>query len=228
MNGTGGSGSRGAVCVGSPACGGLAENLCVIRYLKVASSRICIKEMNSDPPLCLQFYASQMLAACFFGFYNTLFSAFVCIIWSCGGENGTVSFVQPQRDADADRQRRFGSTTKSSRANDAVVTKVGSGGWLRSMWSKTSEGWAVPAGKQRAWDLPFHLLCWRETWADMHPRFGFSSGWLFSSVASHLSLFWSVSALSLMVSFLPGPPQAPDPRLHVCDPHSLAVLCQQA
>lgn len=159
VNRAGGSGSRRAVYAGSPACAGLVENLCVIRYLKAASSCICIKEMDSDPPLCLQFYTCQLLAACFFGFYNILFSAFVCIIWSWGRENETVSFVQPQHDADADHQQGCGSATESSKANDAVVTKVGSGGWLRSMWSKTGEGWGMLTGKQRAQDLNFHLLC---------------------------------------------------------------------
>lgn len=86
VNGAGGSGSgsRRAVRAGSSACRGLqrhpVENLHVIRYLKTVSSCICIREMNSDAPLCLQFYTSQVPVACFFDFYNILFSMFAHII----------------------------------------------------------------------------------------------------------------------------------------------------
>lgn len=81
--GDSGSRSRRAGCAGSPAYGGLqrhpVQNLRVIRYLKTASSCVCVRKMNSRPPLCLHFYTSQLLAGCFFDFY-ILFSMFVCII----------------------------------------------------------------------------------------------------------------------------------------------------
>ena len=56
------------------------DNLRVTRYLKAASSRSCVREMNSDPPLCLRFYTSQLPAACFSDSDNILFSMLVCII----------------------------------------------------------------------------------------------------------------------------------------------------
>lgn len=85
VNRAGGSGrgSRRAARAGSPACRGLqrcpVENLPVIRYLKTASSCIRVRDLNSDPPLCLQFYTSQLLAAFSFDFYNILFSMLVCV-----------------------------------------------------------------------------------------------------------------------------------------------------
>lgn len=116
------------------------------------------------------------------------------------------------------------STTESSRANDAVVMKGSRGGWLRSMWSKTSEGWGCSLENSETGTYASTPCAGGNHGLTCTCTSVFPSGWLLSAIASRLTLFWSVSAFPLMVSF---PPQAPDPKLHIQDPHSPAVLWQQ-